>query len=110
MGRRRAIPELSSTNRTVTAFGERTAKNHPMQGSAADIIKQAMVELQSAILERNLKSKIMIQVHDELDLSVERDEVEEVKNLVRDVMQNVVELKVPLIVDVNIADNWAEAH
>ncbi len=110
MGRRRAIPELSSTNRTVTAFGERTAKNHPMQGSAADIIKKAMIELQSAILERNLKSKIMIQVHDELDLSVERDEVEEVKSLVSDVMQNVVELKVPLIVDVNVADNWAEAH
>ena len=109
-GRRRTIPELRSTNKQVQAFGQRTAMNHPMQGSAADIIKLAMIHLQQKIVELNLQSKILIQVHDELDLSVPTDEVEEVTVLVKDVMENTVKLKVPLTVDVSIGKNWSEAH
>ena len=109
-GRRRTIPELRSTNKQVQAFGQRTAMNHPMQGSAADIIKMAMIHLQQKIVERNLQSKILIQVHDELDLSVPTDEVEEVTVLVKDVMENTVKLKVPLTVDVSVGKNWSEAH
>ena len=109
-GRRRTIPELRSTNKQVQAFGQRTAMNHPMQGSAADIIKMAMIHLQQKIVELNLQSKILIQVHDELDLSVPTDEVEEVTVLVKDVMENTVKLKVPLTVDVSVGKNWSEAH
>ena len=109
-GRRRVIPELSSSNRMTQAFGQRTAMNHPMQGSAADIIKKAMVKLQSVLIGRGLKSKILIQVHDELDLSVPPDELETVKALVKDVMENVTQLKVPLISDVSCGKNWSEAH
>ena len=109
-GRRRVIPELSSSNRMTQAFGQRTAMNHPMQGSAADIIKKAMVKLQSVLIGRGLKSKILIQVHDELDLSVPPDELETVKALVKDVMENVAQLKVPLISDVSCGKNWSEAH
>ena len=109
-GRRRTIPELRSTNKQVQAFGQRTAMNHPMQGSAADIIKMAMINLQQKIVERNLQSKILIQVHDELDLSVPIDEVAEVTVLVKDVMENTVKLKVPLTVDVSVGKNWSEAH
>lgn len=109
-GRRRVIPELQSSNKQLQGFGERTAKNHPMQGTAADIIKKAMIELDSKLRSSKLKSKILIQVHDELDLSVLESEVDEVSALVKSVMENVVALRVPLTVDVSIGKNWAEAH
>ena len=109
-GRRRTIPELSSTSKNTFEFGERTAKNHPMQGSAADIIKIAMIRLNKELLQNNLKSKIMIQVHDELDLSVKKDEIEDVTMLTKEIMENAIKLKVPLVVDVNVANNWADAH
>ena len=108
-GRKRHIPELRAGG-PQRAFGERTAMNHPMQGSAADIIKMAMVEACRRLRAEYPEALLMLQVHDELDLSVPKDQVEGVASLLRDVMENVAELKVPLVVDVSSGKNWAEAH
>ena len=109
-GRKRHIPELRSSNGQQRAFGERTAMNHPMQGTAADIIKMAMNEVQRRLQAEGFAAKLMIQVHDELDFSVPSAEVERLAALVREVMEGVADLKVPLVVDVNWARTWAEAH
>ena len=109
-GRKRHIAELKAKNAQQRGFGERTAMNHPMQGSAADIIKMAMNEVQRRMIEEGFKAKLMLQVHDELDFSVPEEEVERLSELVREVMQGVVELRVPLVVDVSCGSNWAEAH
>ena len=85
------------------------ALNTPIQGSAADILKKAMVDLHREMTKRNLKSKILIQVHDELVLNVYKDELEEVKELVRDKMENVIKLDVPLKVDIETGNDWYEA-
>ena len=99
-GRRRYIPELNASNKKFLAFGKRSAMNHPMQGSAADIIKIAMVDVIGEMRNQNLKSKCLMQVHDELDFSVEKNEVEKLSNIVKDKMENAVKLDVPLIVDI----------
>lgn len=109
MNRRRVIEELKSSNYMVRSGGERMALNTPIQGSAADILKKAMVDLYSEMTKRNLKSKILIQVHDELVLNVYKDELEEVKELVRDKMENVIKLDVPLKVDIETGNDWYEA-
>lgn len=109
-GRRRYIPELKAKNAAQRGFGERTAMNHPMQGTAADIIKLAMRQVQDELVARDLGTRLMLQVHDELDLSVPESEVEEVSDLLTSVMESVVELSVPLLVDVSTGANWAEAH
>ena len=109
-GRKRHIPELKASNKMQRSFGERTAMNHPMQGSAADIIKLAMIEVSRRLREEGFAAKLLIQVHDELDFSVPRSEVEALSAMVREVMEGVVELKVPLIADVSSAPTWAEAH
>ena len=109
-GRRRYIPELKERNPVRQQFGERTAMNHPMQGSAADIIKIAMRKVQDRLTEEVLKTRVLIQVHDELDLSVPVDELDRVENLLRETMENVAELRVPLLVDVSHGENWAQAH
>lgn len=109
-GRKRHIPELSAKNANLRSFGERTAMNHPMQGSAADIIKLAMIEVQRCLLEEGLHAKLLLQVHDELDFSVATEEVEEVSALVKDIMEHVVKLRVPLVADVSFGDSWAESH
>lgn len=109
-GRRRYIPELKAKNAAQRGFGERTAMNHPMQGTAADIIKLAMRQVQDELVVRDLGARLMLQVHDELDLSVPESEVEEVSDLLTSVMESVVELSVPLLVDVSAGANWAEAH
>lgn len=109
-GRRRYIPELKAMNAAQRGFGERTAMNHPMQGTAADIIKLAMRQVQDELVARDLGTRLMLQVHDELDLSVPESEVEEVSDLLTSVMESVVELSVPLLVDVSAGANWAEAH
>lgn len=109
-GRKRHIPELRAKNAQQRGFGERTAMNHPMQGSAADIIKMAMCEVMRRLRNEGFAARLMIQVHDELDFSVPKDEVERLSAMVRDVMENVVELKVPLDVDVSWGATWAEAH
>ena len=109
-GRKRHIPELRAGNAVQRGFGERTAMNHPMQGSAADIIKLAMNEVRRRLAEEGFKSQLMLQVHDELDFSVPADELERLEAMVSEVMSGVVELKVPLIVEVSAGKNWAEAH
>ena len=109
-GRKRHIVELRAKNAQQRGFGERTAMNHPMQGSAADIIKMAMNEVQRRLVNEGFEAKLMLQVHDELDFSVPEGEAERLAAMVREVMQNVVELKVPLVADVSWGPTWAEAH
>ena len=109
MNRRRKIDELKSSNYMVRNSGERMALNTPIQGSAADILKKAMVELYQAMKDRNLKSKMLIQVHDELVFNVYKDELDIMKELVREKMEQVVKLSVPLKVDIELGSDWYEA-
>lgn len=105
-GRKRFLPEIFSQNRTVKAQAERMAINSPIQGTAADIIKLAMIKIDSEIRERNLKSKMLLQVHDELIFEVEEEEIDTMRDLVRRGMETIVELKVPLKVDMGLGVNW----
>lgn len=109
LGRIRYFPELTSSQYTVRAFGERAAMNMPLQGSASDIIKLAMLKVKSELEKKGLKSKLILQVHDELILDVPEAEEDEVKGLLVSTMENVVELRVPLIVNVASGKNWYEA-
>jgi DNA polymerase-1 len=109
LNRRRFIPEINSSNKVVKALGKRLAMNAPIQGSAADIIKLAMVNVTNELEKKGFKSKLILQVHDELILNVYKDEIDEVKSLVKKEMENAITLEVPLIVDVNIGDSWYEA-
>jgi DNA polymerase-1 len=109
MGRRRFLPDIHSSNAVVRGFAERNAINAPIQGSAADIIKLAMVNLQKR-LRHGFRSVLILQVHDELILDVYHAELESIKELVRNEMQNVLKLKVPLLVDIGVGSNWLEAH
>jgi DNA polymerase-1 len=109
-GRKRAVPELKSSNRNIRQFGERLATNTPVQGSAADIIKVSMLNIQLRIKRENLKTKMLLQVHDELLFEVPEEEKDAALKLVRQEMENVVVLAVPLKVDIGIGKNWAEAH
>ena len=109
MNRRRKIDELKSSNYMVRSSGERMALNTPIQGSAADILKKAMVELYLAMQEKKLKSKILIQVHDELVFNIYNDELEIMKELVKEKMEKVVKLSVPLKVDIETGNDWYEA-
>ena len=109
MNRKRVIEELKSKNYMVRSSGERMALNTPIQGSAADILKKAMVEIYKEFKTRNLKSKMLIQVHDELVFNVLDNELDEVKEIVRDIMENTYKLEVPLKVDIEIGNNWYEA-
>jgi DNA polymerase-1 len=107
--RRRYIPELKERNFSLRAYGERNAQNSPLQGSAADLIKLAMVRIHRAIRERGLSGRMLLQVHDELVFEVPSDEVEALTQLVRENMENVVALQVPLVVDIGVGPNWLEA-
>lgn len=109
LGRRRYLPDLYDNNYNIRSFGERTARNTPIQGSAADIIKLAMVALDQAIIERGWESRMVLQVHDELLLDVLRTELGPVRQAVRDLMSSAYALRVPLRVDISVADNWYEA-
>ena len=109
MNRRRVIDELKSSNYMIRQSGERMALNTPIQGTAADILKKAMVELFDELNKRKLKSKILLQVHDELILNVKNDELDEVKSLVKEVMENTFKLQVPLKVEIETGTNWYEA-
>lgn len=108
-GRRRYLPAISSRNFNQRALAERMAMNTPIQGTAADIIKIAMNRADSAIKEAKLKSRILLQVHDELVLEVADDELQQISAILKDSMENVAELKVPLLIDINYGKNWAEA-
>lgn len=110
MKRRRYLPDIESANAVVRGFAERNAINAPIQGSAADVIKMAMIKVQEAMEKRNLQSKMILQVHDELVFDVHRDEMEEMKVLIKTEMENAVQLEVPMEVEVGWGTNWLEAH
>lgn len=109
MNRKRIIEELNSSNYNVRSMGERMALNTPIQGSASDILKKAMVEIYDVFEKNNMKSKMLLQVHDELIFNVYNDEINRVKKIVHDIMTNVFELSVPLEVDIETGNNWYEA-
>lgn len=109
-GRRRYIPELESRNFNIRAFGERIALNTPVQGTAADIIKIAMIRVYNALKENNMKSRLLLQVHDELIVEAHKDEVDKVKEILKHEMENAVQgFKVHLDADINVGDNWYES-
>jgi len=108
LGRRRFLPEINSANRMVREAAERMAINAPVQGSSADIIKIAMINLHREMERRNLKSKMLLQIHDELLFEVPEAEVEEMKSLVSELMPRAVELRVPVKIDIKLGKNWAE--
>lgn len=108
-GRRRHIPELKAKNPQLRGFGERTAMNHPMQGTAADIIKIAMARVSRRLEEEGFAAHMILQVHDELDFECPADEVERLTTMVRDVMEHVVDLRVPLIAEASTGITWADA-
>ena len=109
MNRKRIIEELNSKNYMIRSSGERMALNTPIQGTAADILKKAMVEIFAEFKKRDLKSKMLIQVHDELVFNVYEDELDTVKEIVRDIMENTFKLSVPLKVDIEVGNDWYEA-
>ena len=110
LGRRRYLKEINSRNGMLRAMAERNAINAPIQGSAADIIKKAMIDIQLEMEQMQMKSKMLLQVHDELVFDMHNSESEELKALVKEKMEQAVELSVPLIVDLGTGDNWLEAH
>ena len=109
-GRKRYLPDIVSHNATVRSFAERNAVNSPIQGTAADIIKMAMVGISNRLKAEGLQAKMIMQVHDELNFNVPVNEVDRVKEIVVSEMQNVVHLTVPLIADCGVGNNWLEAH
>lgn len=109
MNRKRVIEELKSSNYMVRSMGERMALNTPVQGSASDILKKAMVEISDIFEKENIKSKMLLQVHDELIFNVDNDEIDKVKDIVYNTMTKVFELKVPLDVDIELGNNWYES-
>lgn len=109
-GRKRYLPDIHSHNATVRSFAERNAVNAPIQGTAADIIKMAMVSIHRRLKEEGLKAQMIMQVHDELNFNVPKDEVERVREIVVGEMQNAVHLSIPLIAECGVGKNWLEAH
>lgn len=110
LGRRRLLPDIGSPNNRLRSLQERIAVNTPIQGTAADLIKLAMIRLDAELGARGLRSLLLLQVHDELLLEVPRDELAAVRELVRDCMENVWSLTVPLVVEMHDGENWAQAH
>ena len=108
-GRKRHVPDILARNANMRSFGERTAMNHPMQGSAADIIKLAMIAVDQRMREEGLRSKLILQIHDELDFEVPADELEAMSRLVKETMEGVAQLRVPLVAEVSYGADWAEA-
>jgi DNA polymerase-1 len=107
-GRVRPIPDIQSRNANLRGFAERTAVNTPLQGTAADLIKIAMLRIDQRMRDAKMKSRMTLQVHDELLFDAPKDEVEDIRNLVKHEMENVIELKVPIIADVGVGDNWRD--
>lgn len=108
-GRRRSIPEINSKNFNRRSFGERVAMNTPIQGTAADIIKIAMIRVYNKLKENNLKSRLILQVHDELLVEVHKDEIDKVKGILKEEMENAARLDVPLEIDMHLGETWFEA-
>jgi DNA polymerase-1 len=109
-GRRRYLRDINSGNATVRGFAERNAINAPIQGSSADMIKIAMINIHNEIIRRKLNTRMILQVHDELVFDVFKDELDEIKILVEDKMKHAIEMKVPVLVDMNNGNTWLEAH
>ena len=107
-GRVRPIPDINSKNSNLRGFAERTAVNTPLQGTAADLIKIAMIRIDDALRERGLKAKMTLQVHDELVFEVPEAEIEIVRSLVREQMERVHSLSVPLLVEIGVGPNWRD--
>jgi DNA polymerase-1 len=110
MGRRRYLRDINSANQTVRGFAERNAINAPIQGSAADMIKIAMIRIHQDIIDQKLKSKMTMQVHDELVFDVLKSETEQMRKIIQDRMQNAIQMKVPIVVEIGEGSNWLEAH
>ena len=110
LGRRRYLRDINSRNAVVRGAAERNAVNAPIQGSAADIIKIAMIRIHDRLKKEDFKSKMLLQVHDELVFDVFKLELEKIKPIIKSEMENAFELKVPLVVDMDIGNNWLEAH
>jgi DNA polymerase-1 len=108
-GRERPIPDMNSRNPNARGFAERTAVNSPLQGTAADLIKLAMVRVQAAIESGGYRSAMLLQVHDELVFECPPEEVEAISELAKREMEGVRELSVPLVVDIGVGDNWRDA-
>ena len=109
-GRKRFLPDINSHNAVVRGYAERNAINAPIQGSAADIIKVAMVKIYQRFMQENIRSKMILQVHDEVVVDTLRSELDRVKQIVQQSMESVASLRVPLISDAGIGSNWLEAH
>jgi len=112
MGRKRWLRDITSANHTVRSFAERNAINSPIQGSAADMIKLAMIKINDKLKSSKLQSKMILQVHDELVFDVVKEETDEMKALILDCMQSAMILPngVPVVAEVGVGDNWLEAH
>jgi DNA polymerase-1 len=110
LGRRRYLRDINSRNAVVRGAAERNAVNAPIQGSAADIIKIAMINIHEKLAEENLKSKMLLQVHDELVFDAYKPELEKLKDLIKSEMENAYKLAVPLDVEIGVGENWLEAH
>jgi DNA polymerase-1 len=110
MKRRRYLKDINSGNAIVKGFAERNAVNAPIQGSAADVIKIAMINIQEAMKAANMKSKMLLQVHDELVFDAHKSEKEALEKLVKEKMETAVDMAVPLDIDYKFADNWLAAH
>ena len=110
MGRRRYLKDINAGNAVVRGAAERNAVNAPIQGSAADIIKVAMINIHEKLETGNYESKMLLQVHDELVFDVYKPELEELQTMIKSEMENAYELAVPLVVDLGLGDNWLEAH
>jgi DNA polymerase-1 len=110
LNRRRYVPQIKSRNRAVASIAERLATNTPIQGSAADIIKVAMINILRAFDQANLRAKMILQVHDELVFEVPEEELDQAQAIIRDRMEKAVSLSVPLVIDMKVGKNWAEAH
>ena len=109
MNRKRVIEELNSSNYMQRSMGERMALNTPVQGSSADILKKAMIEIDKEFTKENIESTMLLQVHDELIFNVKKNELEKVKKIVKKIMENTIKLSVPLKVDIEVGSNWYDA-
>jgi DNA polymerase-1 len=109
-GRRRFLPDINSRNATVRSLAERNAVNAPIQGTSADIIKLAMINVAKRLEQEKMTSRMILQIHDELMFDAVRDEVDKLKAIVTEEMENVIRLSVPLTVECNYGNNWLEAH
>jgi DNA polymerase-1 len=110
LGRVRQLPDIGSSNGRARSFSERIAVNTPVQGSAADIIKLAMLDVDRVIAERGLRARMILQVHDELLFDLPEEELDEMKEIVRHCMEDALQIDVPLKVDMGVGTNWLEAH